>query len=72
MENSKNKSKGATECYCLLNHGKLHCPLTTDRSDLEGTFNYRVRGEEIIRVEIDNNFVCQEERNDNCKNCPFK
>ena len=48
------------------------CPLTTDRSDLEKTFNYQVRGEEIIEVEIDDTFVCKEERKPHCKNCPFK
>jgi hypothetical protein len=48
------------------------CPLTTDRRDLERTFNYQVRGEEIIEVDIDNAFVCKEERTDRCKNCPFK
>ena len=48
------------------------CPLTTKREDLEKTFNYQVRGDEIISVEIDSSFVCKEERKADCKNCPFK
>lgn len=43
-----------------------------EREDLERTFNYKVRGEEITEVEIDDAFVCEEERKDHCKNCPFK
>ena len=50
----------------------MHCPLTTEREGLERTFNYQVRGEEIIEVEIDDTFVCKEERKDYCKDCPFK
>ena len=50
----------------------MHCPLTTKREDLEKTFNYQVRGEEIIEVEIDNLFVCQDEQTASCINCPFK
>ena len=50
----------------------MHCPLTTERRDLEQTFNYQVRGEEILQVEIDKKFVCKDERKDYCKNCPFK
>ena len=60
------------KCFCLSDKGKMHCPLTTDRTDLERTFNYNVRGEEILEVEIDKAFVCKEERKDYCKNCPFK
>lgn len=63
---------GTIKCYCLSNRGKMHCPLTTEREDLERTFNYQVRGEEILSVEIDDAFVCEEERKDRCKNCPFK
>ena len=59
-------------CYCLSDRGRLHCPLTTDRSDLERTFNHQVRGEDIVRVEIDPAFVCHEARTPHCKNCPFK
>jgi len=62
-----------TKCFCLRTRsGMMICPLTTDRRDLERTFNYQVRGEEIIEVDIDNAFVCKEERTDRCKNCPFK
>lgn len=50
----------------------MHCPLTTNREDLEKTFNYQVRGEEIMEVEIDSAFVCEEERINSCINCPFK
>lgn len=63
---------GTIKCYCLSNGGKMHCPLTTEREDLERTFNYQVRGEEILSVEIDDAFVCKEERKDHCNNCPFK
>ena len=65
--------EGTTKCFCLRTlQGKMICPLTTDRKDLEQTFNYQVRGDEIIEVEIDNGFVCHEERKNYCKNCPFK
>lgn len=61
------------KCYCLQTRsGNMICPLTTDRSDLEKTFNYQVRGEEILEVEIDKSFVCTDERKPHCKNCPFK
>lgn len=60
------------KCFCLSNKGNMHCPLTTERADLEHTFNYQVRDEEIIEVEIDPAFKCGEERKDYCKNCPFK
>ena len=60
------------KCYCLSNRGNLHCPLTTDRHDLEVTFNYQVHGEAIAEVEIDTAFKCDEKRTKNCKNCPFK
>lgn len=61
-----------TKCYCLKGRNGMHCPLTTKREDLEKTFNYQVRGEEIIEVEIDNLFVCQDEQTASCINCPFK
>lgn len=61
------------KCYCLqTREGYMHCPLTTERKDLERTFNYQVRGEEIIEVTIDSSFVCSEERKPDCINCPFK
>lgn len=61
------------KAFCLrTRNGKMICPLTTKREDLEKTFNYQVRGAEIISVEIDSTFVCKEEREDHCKNCPFK
>lgn len=59
-------------CYCLSNNGHMHCPLSTDRSQLERTFNYQVRGEAIVEVEIDQSFVCDKERKASCENCPFK
>ena len=60
-------------CYCLMTAGgKMHCPLTTEKKTLENTFNFRVRGEQIIWVDIDENFVCKENRKDYCKDCPFK
>lgn len=62
------------KCYCIKvrQTGNLICPLTTVRKDLENTFNYRVRGDEIIEVYIDKAFVCDNERKPHCKNCPFK
>ena len=67
------KENDVVRCYCLqTREGKMHCPLTTDEKDLENTFNYRVRGEKIIWVDIDKYFVCNDERKDYCKNCPFK
>lgn len=65
---------GTVKCYCLKVHrsGNLICPLTTERKDLEHTFNYVVHGDEIMEVEIDDRFVCKEERKPSCKNCPFK
>ena len=59
-------------CYCLSDKGKMHCPLSTDRSSLECTFNHQVRGEEILEVEIDDAFVCEKKRDKMCENCPFK
>ena len=50
----------------------MHCPLTTERRDLERTFNYQVRGEQIVEVEVDEEFVCEEVRKKRCDNCPFK
>ena len=64
--------KNTISCYCLSNHGKMHCPLTTERKDLENTFNYRLHDEEILEVEIDKSFVCEDKRTSSCKNCPFK
>jgi hypothetical protein len=64
-------TEGCIRCYCLSNNGKLHCPLTTEREDLERTFNYQVRGEDIVWVDIDEKFVCTDKRTDSCKNCPF-
>ena len=67
------KDMSTKRCYCLrTRNGNMICPLTTERRDLEKTFNYQVRGDEIIEVEVDNDFVCNEERTDRCKNCPFK
>lgn len=61
------------KALCLrTRNGKMICPLTTKREDLEKTFNYQVRGDEIISIEIDSSFVCKEERKEHCKNCPFK
>lgn len=59
------------KCYCLKGRSGMHCPLTTNREDLEKTFNYQVRGEEIIEVEIDDSFDCQDEQTSSCINCPF-
>lgn len=59
-------------CYCLINDGELHCPLTTEREDLEKTFNYKVRGERIAYIEVNKDFVCHNERNKDCEHCPFK
>lgn len=62
------------KCYCLKvrQTGNMICPLTTDIRDLKTTFNYQVRGDEIIEVGIDKSFVCTDERKPHCKNCPFK
>lgn len=63
----------SVSCYCLSSkNGNLHCPLSTDKRSLELTFNYQVRGESIVAVEIDPSFVCDDERKPYCKNCPFK
>lgn len=62
---------GTIKCYCLSNRGNLHCPLTTEPADLEKTFNYRVLDEDIVSVEIDDAFVCTNERNHSCAKCPF-
>ena len=70
---AKGNNNNVVRCYCLRDHnGNMHCPLTTDERDLMHTFNYFVRDEEIIWVDIDKSFVCKEERKDSCKNCPFK
>lgn len=65
---------GTVKCYCLKvrRSGNLICPLTTERKDLEHTFNHVVQGDEIMEVEIDDRFVCKEERKPSCENCPFK
>lgn len=61
------------KCYCLrTKEGKMHCPLSTDRASLRHTFNFMVRGEEIVDVEVDKAFVCKDERKSYCNNCPFK
>lgn len=60
------------KCYCLEGRKGLHCPLSTERGDLEKTFNYQVRGEAIREVEIDPTFVCEEKRSNYCVHCPFK
>ena len=67
------KKEDVVRCYCLrTREGNMHCPLTTEREDLERTFNYQVRGEEIIWVDIDKSFVCTDKRSRHCVNCPFK
>ena len=65
------KKSDVIRCYCLSKNGKMHCPLTQDRAELERTFNYQVRGEDIVWVDIDVNFVCHDERKEYCKSCPF-
>lgn len=60
------------KCYCLQGPRGFHCPLVSDRSVLEQTWNYKVRGEAICEVEIDSTFVCKEERSTSCDSCPFK
>lgn len=62
------------KCYCLRKRKEksMYCPLTTDVEDLKKTFNYQVRGDEIVEVEIEETFVCYAERKEMCKNCPFK
>ena len=63
---------GVIKCYCLrTKEGKLHCPLATNAKELEHTFNHFVRGDDIVQVDIDENFVCQEERQVMCGDCPF-
>lgn len=63
----------SVKCYCLqTRQGNMHCPLTTERRDLERTFNYQVCGEQIVEVEVDEDFVCEEVRTERCDNCPFK
>lgn len=60
------------KCYCLMSlNGNLHCPLSTDVKYLENTFNTKI-GEIVVNVEINNAFVCYEERKESCKYCPFK
>lgn len=64
---------GVVKCYCLVGKNNLpHCPLATNPKELETTFNHFVRGEEIIQVDIDDRFVCEEERKAMCESCPFK
>ena len=64
---------GIVKCYCLRDKERgVHCPLTTDARKLEHTFNYFVRGEEIVQVDIDDSFVCEAERKAMCDRCPFK
>lgn len=67
---NNNKTKEVVRCYCFSNNGKLHCPLTTNESDLKGMFNYFT--EHIVWVDIYADFVCKETRKPSCKNCPFK
>lgn len=64
---------GTVKCYCLKDKKRgLHCPLTTDARDLERTFNFFVRDEEIVQVDIDDSFVCEEmPRRAMCGGCPF-
>lgn len=50
-----------------------HCPLVSldHKDELEHTFNYQVRNECIIELEISNNFVCEDKGQEKCKYCPF-
>lgn len=60
------------KCYCIMEfNGNLHCPLSTDVKYLENTFNTLIGGV-VVNVEINKAFVCQEERKESCKYCPFK
>ena len=72
MAKVKTTESDVIRCYCLSNGGRLHCPLSTDRRTLELTFNYQVRQENIVWVDIDKNFVCTDERKSSCEKCPFK
>lgn len=60
------------KCYCIMAfNGNLHCPLSTDVKYLEDTIYTKIGGI-VVNVEINKAFVCQEERNESCKYCPFK
>ena len=50
-----------------------HCPLVDldHKDELEHTFNYRVRNERILELEISNAFVCGDKGQKRCKHCPF-
>ena len=50
-----------------------HCPLVDldHKDELERTFNYQVRNEYIVELEISNAFVCKDKREKECKYCPF-
>lgn len=64
------KKEETIKCYCFSKHGNPHCPLAKHPDDLKKYFNYFT--EEIIWVEIDTAFVCDEERTKQCNDCPFK
>ena len=71
MESKKqSESKDTIKVYCFSKHGEPHCPLVTRESDLRNYFNYFT--EDIIWMEIDKSFVCEDERTRHCKNCPFR
>ena len=50
-----------------------HCPLVSldHKDELEHTFNYQVRGEQIVELEISNAFVCEKKGQQMCEFCPF-
>lgn len=66
---TKQKNNGVVRCWCFSKHGEPHCPLTTNPNDLYGYFNKFF--EDIVWVDIDKDFVCEAERTEHCKNCPF-
>lgn len=64
------QSEDTVRCWCFSKNGNPHCPLTTNQDDLKHYFNYFM--EDIVWVDIDKAFVCDEERTKHCEHCPFK
>lgn len=63
------QKKNVVRCWCFAKNGEPHCQLITDEQDLKKYFNYFT--EDIIWVDVDKKFVCNETRKEHCKHCPF-
>ena len=64
-------TNNVTRCYCYFKNNKPHCPLAGNEKDLQDLHLFNDFIEPVGWVDIDNSFVCKEERKEHCKHCPF-